>query len=216
MKLHWSPRSPFVRKVMIFLLETGQAERVEKIRSVTSMRKPNAELMKFNPWSKIPTLITDEGLVLFDSDVICEYLDTQHAGPKLHPSDPSRRWQALRWRAFGSEMLDALILWRNERERPDKQQLPELIEAFTTKLTAGLQCLEHEAADLGAAPFSVGHIAIGCALGYVELRFADLHWHAAHPQLARWHATFKRRASVLSTEPYDDLPRHNAAGDRIG
>jgi glutathione S-transferase len=216
MKLHWSPRSPFVRKVMVFSHETGLNERIEKIRSVTSMRKPNLNLMQVNPWSKIPTLITDEGLALFDSDVICEYLDTQHDGPKLHPTDPASRWQALRWRAFGSEMLDALILWRNERERPNAQQLPELIEAFKTKLAAGIRQLEREADALCAAPFAVGHIAIGCALGYIDQRFADLDWQPEHPQLAGWHASFKRRPSVLSTEPYDDLPRFNAVGERIG
>jgi len=204
MILHWSPRSPFVRKVMIVAHETGLVNRIEKVRSVTSMLKPNLPLMQSNPWSKIPTLVTDEGLVLFDSDVICEYLDRQHAGPKLHPEDPAQYWRAMRWRAFGSEMLDALILWRNERERPVERQLPVLLESFAHKVRAGLAMLEAEVQELECAPFSVGHIAIGCALGYLDLRFAQVLWRDDHPALAKWHAEFMRRPSARETEPIDD------------
>lgn len=210
MILHYSPRSPFVRKVMIFGYETGLVERFEKVRSITNMLIPNRPLMEFNPWSKIPTFVTDDGQVLFDSDVICEYLDTQHSGPKLHPQAPEWRWKCLRWRAFGSEMLDALILWRNERERPEDRQLPILIDAFTLKVKTGLEFLEREAEELGRAPFSVGHIAIGCALGYADLRFADLKWQASYPKVAAWQAEFKRRPSVQATEPFDDVPRETA------
>jgi glutathione S-transferase len=204
MKLHWSPRSPFVRKVMIAAHETGLVDRIERVRSVASMLKPNATLMRDNPWSKIPTLITDDGLVLFDSDVIVEYLDSLHAGPKLHPAESGLRWRALRWRAFGSEMLNALILWRNERERPAERQLAVLLEAFGLKMNTGLAMLEAEAPQLGAAPFSVGQIAIGCALGYADLRFDSLRWRDSHPRLASWHAEFARRPSAIATEAIDD------------
>jgi len=204
MKLHWSPRSPFVRKVMIAAHETGMVGRIERIRSVAAMLEPNAALMRYNPWSKIPTLITDEGLALFDSDVIVEYLDSLHAGPKLHPTEPEHRWRALRWRAFGSEMLDALILWRNERERPADRRLPALIEAFDLKVDAGLRMLEAEVPEFTAAPFSVGHIALGCALGYIDLRFESLAWRDQLPALAAWQAEFKRRPSTIATEAVDD------------
>lgn len=215
MILHWSPCSPFVRKVMIVAHETGLAERLERVRSVTSMLAPNAPLMQVNPWSKIPTLITEEGRVLFDSDVICEYLDSMHAGPKLHPADPHERWQALYWRAFGSEMLDALILWRNELERPPERQLPRLITAFEIKVQTGLSVLETQARQLAGAPFSVGHVAVGCALGYLELRFARVDWRPAHPALRDWFLWFKERRSVQVTEPFDDLQRFNAAGEPL-
>ena len=104
MFLHYSPLSPFVRKVMIAALEIGVADRIEKVRSVTSMLRPNVELMKHNPWSKIPTLVLDDGLPLIDSDVIMEYLDSLHDGPKLHPQAPEWRWRSLRWRALGSRL----------------------------------------------------------------------------------------------------------------
>jgi glutathione S-transferase len=190
---------------MIVAYETGLAERLEKVRSVTNMLRPNTPLMQFNPWSKIPTLITDSGLVLFDSDVICEYLDSLHDGPKLHPADATLRWQALRWRAFGSEMLDALILWRNERERPDEKQYALLMAAFDLKLQAGLQLLESEAGQLSSAPFSVGHIAVGCALAYMDLRFAHIPWRDSHAKLGAWFERFMLRPSVQLTEPVDDL-----------
>jgi glutathione S-transferase len=206
-KLHWSPRSPFVRKVMIAAHETGLVDRIERVRSVTSMLMPNRSLMLDNPWSKIPTLVTDEGLVLFDSDVIIEYLDSLHAGSKLHPTEPGQRWRALRWRAFGSEMLNALILWRNERERPAERQLAVLHDAFGIKMTMGLKMLEGEASQLTAAPFSVGHIAIGCALGYADLRFESMRWRDGHPGLSTWHAEFMRRPSAVNTEPFDDRVR---------
>jgi glutathione S-transferase len=215
MILHWSPRSPFVRKVMIAAHETELTERLELVRSVTSMLTPNEPLMQFNPWSKIPTLITDEGQVLFDSDVICEYFDTLHRGPKLHPESGFERWQALYWRAFGSEMLHALILRRNEIERPVEYQLPRLIAAFQLKVQTGLKFLEAQAHPLARAPFSVGHIAIGCALGYLELRFASVSWRPTHAALCDWFLQFKQRRSVQLTEPYDDLPRFNAAGERL-
>src|SRR5512145_2041382 len=111
MKLHWSPRSPFVRKVMVFAHEVGLAHRIEMVRTHVAMTNPNRDLMKLNPLGKIPTLITDQGKVLFDSTVICEYLHSLHGGQKLFPQVPDQRWQALRWHALGDNMLDTLVLW---------------------------------------------------------------------------------------------------------
>ncbi|HET9403501.1 MAG TPA: glutathione S-transferase N-terminal domain-containing protein, partial [Burkholderiales bacterium] len=95
MKLYWSSRSPYVRKVMIFAHETGLADRIEKVRTVVALTQPNRDLMRINPLGKIPTLITDEGAVLFDSTFICEYLDSLHGGTRLFPQAPEQRWQAL-------------------------------------------------------------------------------------------------------------------------
>jgi glutathione S-transferase len=215
MILHYSPRSPFVRKVMVVLHETGQLDRVEKVRSVTSMLRPNLPLMQYNPWSKIPTLVTDDGQVLLDSDVIMEYLDSLHAGAKLHPPAGDARWQALRWRAFGNEYLHALILWRNERERQPERQLPELIAAFQLKIRTGLAMLETEVGALHSAPLSVGHVALACAIGYMGQRFEDFAWRESQPRLAAWFDEFRARPSMLATEPFDDLPRYNAAGERL-
>jgi glutathione S-transferase len=204
MKLHWSPKSPFVRKVMIFAHETALADRITLVRSVAFMTKPNATLMRDNPLNKIPTLVLETGHALFDSAVICEYLDGLHTGRRLFPESGPERWQALRRQALGDGLLDVLILWRNERERDPIKQLPPLLDALALKTRCALTLLEEEAAELDAAPFGIGHIAIGCALGYIDFRFANLAWRDTHPRLAGWQERFGQRAPARLTLPADD------------
>ena len=120
MKLHWSPRSPFVRKVMIVAHERGIVARIDCVRTVAATSKPHAELMKDNPLSKIPTLVLDDGTVIYNSPVICEYFDTLgelEDAPKLFPTDPKARLVALRRQALGDGFLDLLVLLRDERMR---------------------------------------------------------------------------------------------------
>jgi glutathione S-transferase len=200
MKLHWSPKSPYVRKVMITAHELGIAERFELIRSVAAMLKPNAALMVDNPLSKIPALVLDDGRVLVDSVVICEYLDTL-AGGTLFPRQGESRWQALVWHALGDGLLDSLILWRNERERA--APLAMLIDAFELKTKAVLTRLDAEVGALSAAPFGIGHLTIACALGYLDYRFDAWGWRGRAPALAQWFATVSARPSFVATEPVD-------------
>src|SRR3954464_13769476 len=112
MKLHWSPRSPFVRKVMITASALGLVDRLDCVRTVASATKPHPELMKDSPLSKIPTLVLDDGTVIFDSPVICEYLDRLHDKPGLFPAPLPERMTALRRQALGDGFLDFLLLWR--------------------------------------------------------------------------------------------------------
>ena len=200
LRLHWSPKSPYVRKVLICAHELGLADRLELVRSVAAMSKPNARLMQDNPLSKIPTLVLEDGFALFDSAVICEYLDELGAGT-LFPRAGSDKWQALRWHAFGDGLLDALILWRNERERATP--LPALLEAFELKTRAALKQLDDEAQALNETAFSIGHIALGCALGYLDYRFDAFGWRAQAPRLAEWYAEIRTRPSFQTTEPID-------------
>lgn len=200
MKLHWSPKSPYVRKVLICAHELGLVDRIELIRSVAAMLKPNPAIMADNPLSKIPTLVLGDGRVLFDSAVICEYLDDLARGT-LFPKDGGARWQALVWHALGDGLLDALILWRNERER--EAPLQALQGAFELKTRACLKRLDDEADALAQARFSIGHVAVGCALGYLDYRFEALDWRAVAPRLAAWHAEASRRESFAATEPAD-------------
>lgn len=201
MKLHWSPRSPFVRKVMIVAHERGLVPRMTCVRTVAATAKPHAELMKDNPLSKIPTLVLDDGTVLYDSPVICEYLDALEA-PKLFPTEPRRRLSALRRQALGDGFLDLLVLLRDERMRA--QPSDTHLASAAARKRAILDHLEADAAPLAAVPFDIGHVAIGCALSYLDFRYADEDWRAAHPRLAAWHATFAARPSVRATEPIDD------------
>jgi glutathione S-transferase len=202
MKLHWSPRSPFVRKVMIVAHERGVLDRIVCVRTVAAMTKPHAELMKHNPLSKIPTLVLDDGRVLYDSPVICEYLDGIGDAPKLFPAEPAARFEALRRQALGDGFLDMLVTLRNERERVHPSEVH--IASTAVRTAAVLQSLDREADALGDAPFGIGHIAIGCALSYLDFRFAEDDWRKAHPRIARWHEDFAVRPSVRATEPIDD------------
>lgn len=200
MQLHWSPKSPYVRKVMICAHELQLVSQLERVRSVAAMLQPNPALMQVNPLSKIPTLVLDDGRTLFDSAVICEYLDAL-AGGTLFPKEGDARWAALRWHALGDGLLDALILWRNERERA--QPLAALIDAFDLKTRAALQVLESEVAVLEQAPFGIGHVAVACALGYIDYRFDALGWRGLAPQLAQWFSQMQQRSSLAATEPVD-------------
>lgn len=189
---------------MIVLHETGLLDRVVCERSVVAFAAPpNEDVLKDNPLGKIPTLVLDDGSALFDSRVICEYLDTLHGGPRLLPESGDPRFRQLRWQALGDGIGDILILWRNEQMRPGGPY--EVIAgAFDRKLRASFARLEQEAADLSATPFGLGQIAIICAIGQLDFRFPDNHWREAFPALAGWHARMARRPSVMATEVRDD------------
>ena len=202
MKLHWSPRSPFVRKVMIVAHERGLAGRIECVRTVAAMTKPHAELMKDNPLSKIPTLILDDGTVLYDSPVICEYLDALDGAPKLFPRAPKARMTALRRQALGDGFLEMMVALRNEHERAQPSDIH--MASTAARKAAVLASLDREAESLTTTPFGIGHIAIGCALSYLDFRFADENWRKDHLRLANWHAAFAARPSVRATEPVDN------------
>jgi len=199
MKLHWSPKSPYVRKVMVCAHELGLAPRIELVRSVAAMLTPNERLMMDNPLSKIPTLVLDDGSTLFDSVVICEYLDTLAGSGRLFLEHSELKWQALRWHALGDGLIDLLILWRNERER----EVPSarLLSAFDLKARAALRVLDREAVQLERAPFSIGHITIACALSYLDYRLDTVGWRQIAPRLRAWHDQVRHRPSLAVTEP---------------
>lgn len=203
MKLHWSPRSPFVRKVTILLQETGLDEQVTRVRSVAAIAAPNAALMRDNPLSQIPTLVLDDGQVLYDSPVICEYLDSLHDGPRFFPAAGPARWVALRRQALADGMLAILLVWRQERMKTPAQQLPDWLASFATRIAASLARLEQEAPALSHDGFDIGHLSIGCMLSYLDYRFPDLDWRTGHPALAAWHAGFAQRPAVIATVPDD-------------
>jgi glutathione S-transferase len=202
MKLHWSPRSPFVRKVMVVVQELGLADRIACVRTVAATTKAHVELMQDNPLSKIPTLVLDDGTVIYDSPVICEYLDGLDGGPKLHPAEPNARLVALRRQALGDGFLDMLVLLRDERMRTHPSDVHKASAAV--RKAAVLNSLDREADSLAATPFGIGHIAIGCALSYLDFRYTDEDWRQGHPRIASWHAAFAARPSVRATEPIDD------------
>ncbi|MBU8536805.1 glutathione S-transferase family protein [Falsiroseomonas tokyonensis] len=194
MLLHWSPRSPFVRKVMIFAHETGLADRITTTRTPVAMLAPHAGLMTENPLSKIPTLRLEDGSVLYDSYVICEYLDTLHGGPRLIPAEGPARFLELRRHALGTGFLDLLILWRNERDRA--QPLQPMMDAFAVKTKAALAAVE---AEIDSVPRGLAQFTFAVLGSYLDFRFADLDWRANCPRFAAFHAEFEKRPSMQAT-----------------
>ena len=205
MLLHWSPRSPYVRKVLIVAHETGLSGSIDTVRTVVAAATPNVELMKENPQSRLPTLRLADGTVIYDSVVICEYFDSLHAGEKLFPEKYPERLVALRRHALGDGMLDTMLMWRGEQLRPAASQSIKHMQAWKLKTNVSVDMLEErEAAALEASRFSIGHIAIGVALGYIDFRFPELAWRNGHPRLARWYETFAARPSVKANPPVDE------------
>lgn len=200
MKLFWAPTSPYVRKVMAVAIEAGQEGEIETaFTRANPMERDNA-LAAENPLGKIPVLRTEEGLDLFDSRVICEYLDARGGGG-VFPAAGEARWRALARQALADGLLDAAILGRYERMmRPEALQHPPWYEAQMAKIHAALARMEEDAPDLpeGAC---IGAIATGCALGYLDFRYPQLDWRSGTPRLAEWFAAYDERPAMRETRP---------------
>lgn len=189
---------------MVAAHELGLADRIRLRRTVVRMSAPNAELMRDNPLSKIPTLVLDDGTVLIESGVICEYLDDLAGGGIILPAERSRCYAELSRHALASGLLDLLILWRNERDKPAEKQTAAWLASFDQKLHATLRRCENDVVATGDGPLQLSGIALGCCLSYLDFRFADIAWRAGHPSLAAWHAAFSARPSALATAIIDD------------
>lgn len=203
MKLHWSPRSPFVRKVMITIHECDLISSVDLVRSVAILSAPpNPEILKDNPLGKIPVLITDQGQSLFDSAVICEFLDMKSEGG-LFPVDKNERIKHLRWQALCDGLVDILLLWRIELAR-ESGPWNVVTDGWQTKVRATINVLEEEAAAINNSAFGIGHISLICALGQLEFRWSSSQWHKHFPNLSKLYKSFEERQSVLKTLVKDD------------
>jgi glutathione S-transferase len=198
LKLRWSATSPYSRKVIVTAIETGLDRWVERIPS--DIRDPHSDIVRDNPLGKIPALITEGGEVLYDSPVICEYLDSLHDGRKLFPPAGGARWTALRRQALADGITDAAVLRLVESRRPAAQQSPGWIEKQRQVIERGLDVLEEEVAGITGG-VTIGHIAIGCALGYLDFRLAGEDWRPSRPGLARWYGEFASRPSMRETVP---------------
>lgn len=197
MKLRHNSASPFVRKVMVCAHELGLASGIELLNTAVSPVEANATLAGENPLMKIPALVTDDGEVLFDSPVICEYLDSLAGGGKLFPTGKAR-WMALRQQALGDGILDALILCRYEiAARPEDKRFAGWTDGQMKKAHQGLAVLEAE--DLSGR--TIGTITAGCVLGYLDFRFPNDGWRMRHPKLADWYKTVEATPSMQATKP---------------
>ncbi|MEZ5865170.1 MAG: glutathione S-transferase [Geminicoccaceae bacterium] len=201
MRLYHSQTSPYVRKVMVVAREAGIHDRIELIAASASPVGETATVASDNPLGKLPCLLLDDGGVLYDSQVICEYLDSLHDGHKLFPAPGPARWQALRRQSLGDGICDAALLRRYETfQRPPERRWDEWMLGQKGKVGRALDALEAEIASFPAAP-NIGSIAVAVALAYLDLRFAEEPWRDGRPRLAEWHAGFATRPSMRETAP---------------
>lgn len=198
MKLRYSPTSPFVRKVTVTLHETGLTDGTELIE--TNVWDPETDIALDNPVGKVPALVADDGTVFVESALICAYLDSLHDGPKLIPADRRARWAVLRLQALSDGILDSAVDRVMETRRPEEKQWEALHERRRNGIERTLDRLESEASSLKDEA-NIGTIALGCALGYLDLRFPEENWRTGRPNLTAWYEKFSARPSMTATAP---------------
>jgi len=202
MKLIWSSASPFARKVMIVAHELGLADRIEMVSGTGTPIAPADTTRANNPLAKLPSLARADGPPLYDSAVICQYLTSLAPGQTLLPDEGEARWSTLTLEALGDGICDAAILVRYEIALRDKDmQSKAWMDGQMAKIAGGLDALDASgSASLGEA-YTLGHVAVGCALGYLDFRFAELDWRSNRPALAAWYERFLGRPSSVETAP---------------
>jgi glutathione S-transferase len=196
MKLLYQTHSPYARKTLVFAHEAGMASRIEVVHQETSPTNRNASVFAENPLGKVPVLVRPGLPPLFDSDLICAYLDTLHDGPRLVPAQGEARWQALRVQAVAQGIADAgiAVRWETVR-RPEALRYPPLRDGYIGKLTASYDWLEREL-DV-ESPLHVGHIAVATTLDWLEFR--GLPSFRGRPRLVAWFDAFAARPSMRAT-----------------
>ncbi|WP_321842290.1 glutathione S-transferase family protein [Paraburkholderia bannensis] len=197
MQVYYSPFSPFVRKVLVCAAELGIE--VERLASSAHPITRDQTIVAVNPLGRVPTFFAADGDVLYDSRVICEYLDATSETPRLFPASGPARWESLREQALADGMLEAALLMRYEQVvRPDGLRYQPWFDGQHEKIVSALAQLEAWAPHLGER-VDIGTISIACALAYLDLRFPEEGWRK-HAALAAWHARFSERESMLTTQ----------------
>ncbi|MEY4698573.1 MAG: hypothetical protein RIT14_3001 [Pseudomonadota bacterium] len=200
MRLYHSPTSPYVRKVMVLLHETGTLDRVTLVTGSGTPVDPGQAPLDANPLGKIPALDRPDGPAIYDSRVICRYLDATF-GTGLYPAPP-RLWDTLTVEATADGILDAALLMVYEtRIRPEDCRFDPWVEGQWAKIDRALDALESRWMDHLSGPLDMGQIAVACALGYVDFRHAARDWRKGRPHLATWAAHMAERPSMAATRP---------------
>ncbi|MAG98490.1 MAG: glutathione S-transferase N-terminal domain-containing protein [Alphaproteobacteria bacterium] len=198
MRLHYSPASPYVRKVLATAIELGLDGGIALVP--TQVWDPDSDLPSVNPLGKVPALELDDGGVLYDSPVICEFLAAQVAQPALYPPPGPARWTMLRRAALADGILDAAVgRVVEERRRPQEFCYQGWCERLSAAVERALDVFEAEMAELPALDYATLTLAV--ALGYLDFRFAERDWRPGRPALAAWNADFSGRPSLVRTQP---------------
>jgi glutathione S-transferase len=198
MKLYYGATSSFSQKVRAAAIECGVADRIELILTKTMNHDP--ALARHNPLVKVPALITDDGFALFDSPVICEYLDSLQPDHRLIPASGQDRWRVLRRQALGDGLMESLIFTGVAARRPDGEATAApVIARQREKIDQTLDALENETGEMEREGASVGCLAVACGLNWLNYRFADWDWRKTRPRLAAWYDVFAQRPSMTET-----------------
>jgi glutathione S-transferase len=197
MKLYYSTTSPYARKVQLTLLELGLEKSVELIAASPST---DTWLRDINPLCKIPALQLDDGTALYDSPVICEYLNGLVKG-KIFPRSGPARWSALRRLALADGMADAIVRIYMEQRRPEVEQHKDVIARQIQAIDAALDQFEREPLSNRRNPPLIGELALASALGYLDLRMPQHNWRKGRSRLKKWFTNFSERPSMQATQP---------------
>jgi glutathione S-transferase len=199
MRLIYSPASPFVRKVVVLMHEAGLSDKVTLNPVATTALNTADDARAANPLGKIPALVRDGDSTIFDSRVICRYLDDL-AGSNLYPAD--RLWDVLTLEALADGIMESAVSMVYEvRLRPENEQSPAWIDAQWSKVTHALAALEADQFAAATGDVNMGQLAVACALGYLDFRHAGRNWQADFPKLAAWQQQIGQRASMMATTP---------------
>ncbi|MBB2493873.1 glutathione S-transferase [Aquipseudomonas ullengensis] len=202
MTLFHASASPFVRKVMVLLHETGQVDRVALQNAQLTPVSPDAGVLAHNPAGKIPALRLADGSVLHDSRVILDYLDQQHVGEPLIPQHGPARWRRLTLASLADAILDAAVLSRYESFlRPEEKRWDAWLDGQSDKIERALTYFEKDALAEIHSHFDIAAIGLACALGYLDLRQPELGWRERFPGLTGWYAEVSQRPSMQATVP---------------
>lgn len=200
MQLYTSPTTPFGRKVAVMIRESGLADRVTLTEVAGTPLEPGTLPVSRNPLGKIPALITDEGQTLFDSRVICRYLDDL-SGAGLYPTGAAL-WPVLTLEALADGVLEAALLMVYEsRLRPEAARFAPWVDAQWARISRALTAVESGSPEPLGGPLNMAQIALGCALGYLDLRLDARDWRQGRPLLSAWAQVFLARPAMRSTQP---------------
>jgi glutathione S-transferase len=195
-KLYYSPTSPYVRKVIACAIVRDLDKQIE--RHTTNPHESPADLVADNPLSKVPCMVTEDGMSLFGSQLICEYLDSLGDATPLFPAHGAPRWRALKFQSLGDGILDAAVPCRGEQGRPREAARDAQIARFKATMSRAVDTLE---ADPPPRHIDIGSIAVACALGYLDFRFESDPWRRGHPKLTAWYEAFAQNKGLAETAP---------------
>jgi glutathione S-transferase len=201
MKLYFAPASPYARMARVMAIETGLADQIDEVILHTRPDAPDPVLLAANPLGKLPALVRDDGATVFDSRVICRYLNTRGRA-NLYPED--KIWDVLTLEALAVGILDAALAMIYEvRFRSGDMVSQDWLDWQWRKVENSLDALGSDRGDLLTGPINAGQVATACAIGYLDFRHGSRNWRDGRENLARWHAEFALRPSIQATEPHD-------------